>query len=281
MSALGLGAGKIGDLALDDGAAGQLLNAALDCGITLIDTARGYGASEDRIGRHLAHRRRDFVLSTKIGYGIAGHDDWTGSCITAGVDAALERLRTDFIDIVHLHSCPIEVLAHGDVVAALQRAVAAGKVRVAAYSGDNAALDWAIASGCFGSVQTSINLFDQRVLGGGLAAADSRQLGVIAKRPIANAPWRFADRPIGDYCETYWQRMRAMNIDPRELSWDELALRFTAFLPGVSSCIVGTHDIEHLRKNARLLERGALPESVVNELRAAFVRCDDNWIGQT
>ena len=278
--ALGFGAGHIGDLALDEHAAGELLNAALDAGITLMDTARGYGASEERIGRHLAHRRDEFVLSTKVGYGIPGFDDWTGPCITAGIDTALGLLRTDRIDVAHLHTCTLDVLERGEVIDALDAAVAAGKVRVAAYSGDNAELEWAVASGRFGSVQTSVNLFDQRVIDRGLAGARSRGLGVIAKRPVANAPWRFAERPVGDYCEPYWERMQAMQLDPCGLEWQELALRFAAFQPGVGSVIVGTRSVGHLRRNAELIERGPLPDEQVAAIRASFAASDDGWTGQ-
>src|SRR5205823_2689981 len=171
----------------DEGEAGRLLHGALDLGVTLFDTARSYGLSEERIGRHLAGRRHEVVLSTKIGYGIPGYDDWTGPVITAGVEAALGRLRTDRIDVVHLHSCPLAVLERGEVVAALRAAVAAGKVRVAAYSGDNAPLDWAVASGAFGSVETSVNLVDQRAIERSLPSAGERGLGVIAKRPAFRA----------------------------------------------------------------------------------------------
>ena len=278
--ALGFGAGHIGDLALDEHAAGELLNAALDAGITLMDTARGYGASEERIGRHLAHRRDEFVLSTKVGYGIPGFEDWTGPCITAGIDTALGLLRTDRIDVAHLHTCTLDVLERGEVIDALDAAVAAGKVRVAAYSGDNAELEWAVASGRFGSVQTSVNLFDQRVIDRGLAGARSRDLGVIAKRPVANAPWRFEARPTGDYCEPYWERMQAMQLDPRGLEWQELALRFAAFQPGVGSVIVGTRSVGHLRRNAELLERGPLQDEQVAAIRASFAASDDGWTGQ-
>src|SRR5947199_5465691 len=161
---LGFGAGHVGDPALDETEVGRLLNGALDLGVTLIDTARSYGLSEERIGRHLAGRRDEFVLSTKVGYGIPGHDDCTGPVIAAGADAALGRLRTDRIDIVHLHSCPLAVLERCEVTAALQAAVAAGKARVGAFSGDNEPLDWAVASGAFGSIETSVNLVDQRAL---------------------------------------------------------------------------------------------------------------------
>ena len=76
VSALGLGAGHIGDPELDEARVGVLLNSALDMGITLIDTARSYGLSEERIGRHIARRRPQFILSTKVGYGMSGHKDW-------------------------------------------------------------------------------------------------------------------------------------------------------------------------------------------------------------
>ncbi len=282
VSALGLGTGQIGDGKLSEQEVSVLLNEALDAGITLFDTARGYNLSEERIGRHLGQRRSEFVLSTKIGYDIPGHTDWTGPIITAGIEAALQKLQTDYIDIVHLHSCSVEILEQGEVITALQRAVQAGKVRVAAYSGDNEPLEWAVehAPQFFQSIETSINFCDQRVIEHQLLKAHQKNLGVIAKRPIANAPWRFARQPIGDYSEEYWLRWKAMQPDARGLDWTELALRFTAFLPGVSSCIVGTASLEHLRYNLKLLEAGPLPPDHVTELRQAFLQHDQNWVGQ-
>jgi aryl-alcohol dehydrogenase-like predicted oxidoreductase len=283
VSALGLGAGRIGSDELDEADVGRLLDAAIDAGITLFDTARSYGLSEERIGRHLGHlghRRDALVLSTKGGYGIPGYADWTGPCITAGIDAALARLRTDRIDIFHLHSCPLETLERGEVIAALDQAVRAGKIRVAAYSGDAAPLAWAVRSGRFGSVETSVNLCDQRGIDGDLPIAAARGLGVIGKRPLANAPWRFAERPVGDYAEVYWERLGAMGLDPGELAWDELALRFAAFQPGVSASIVGTASVEHLRKNAAQIARGPLPTATAQAIRAAFLHHDRDWIGQ-
>jgi aryl-alcohol dehydrogenase-like predicted oxidoreductase len=281
VSPLGFGAGHIGDPAMGEAEVAALLGAALDAGIRLVDTARGYGLSEERIGRHLAHRRNEFVLSTKVGYDVPGYENWTGPCITAGIDAALDRLGTDRIDIVHLHSCPLDVLERGEVTGALLRAVAAGKVLVAAYSGDNEPLEWAAASRRFSSLQTSVNLFDQRAIDRGIATARERGLGVIAKRPVANAPWRFAKRPAGDYCEPYWVRMQAMGLDPGGMDWQEYALRFAAFLPGVHTCIVGTRNVEHLRRNAEIVARGPLPEDETAAIREAFARNDDGWVGET
>jgi aryl-alcohol dehydrogenase-like predicted oxidoreductase len=302
VSALGLGAGQVGTASLSEDAAAALLNGALDAGITLIDTAKGYGLSEERIGKHISHRRDLFVLSSKCGYGVPGVPDWTGPCITAGIDAALRVLRTDRIDIMHLHSCPIEVLKQGDVVNALGRARDAGKIRCAAYSGENEALQWAAASGQFQSLQTSVNICDQRSLRDVLPGAAKSGLGVIAKRPIANGFWRHAARPMGNYCETYWKRAKEMGLaggtgaagapDADRVTWgnapsisggtawDEFALRFSAFAPGVCTVIVGTASLEHLRHNAEVIGRGPLTVSVVDAMTARFDQYGKAWPGE-
>jgi aryl-alcohol dehydrogenase-like predicted oxidoreductase len=280
VSALGFGAGQIGDARLPEREVEVLLNAALDQGMTLIDTARGYGLSEERIGKYLSHRRAEFVLSTKVGYDIPGYADWTYDCIIAGIDSALQRLQTDVIDIVHLHSCPIETLRDGAVLDALDEARRGGKIRVAAYSGENDALDFAIASSRFQSIETSINLCDQRGIDRALPRTIALRLGVIAKRPVANAPWRFAQRPIGDYAEEYWLRWRTMNIDPRGFDWQELACRFAAYLPGVHSCITGTTNLDHLRRTAEFVAKGPLPDDLIDVIRQTFKTHDQDWTGQ-
>ncbi len=280
VSALGLGAGHIGGDEIDDAGADALLGAALEAGITLLDTARSYGRSEARIGRFLAGRRDRAVIATKGGYGIDGVPDWTAACIVAGVDAALGVLRTDRVDVFLLHSCPVSTLARGDVIDALERAVRAGKVRVMGYSGEGEALAWAVRSGRFGAIETSVSLCDQRVIDEVLPAAAAAGMGVIAKRPLANAPWRFAERPSGDYAETYWERLRAMAIDPGGLPWDELAVRFAAFQPGVSAAIVGTRQAGHLQRALRGVAAGHLPEAQAQALREAFRRSDRDWVGQ-
>jgi aryl-alcohol dehydrogenase-like predicted oxidoreductase len=280
VSALGFGAGHIGEPRLSEQDVARLLGAALDAGITLFDTARSYGLSEERLGRHLGARRAEVVLSTKCGYGIEGIQDWTGPCVTAGIDAALRLLRTDRIDIMHLHSCPPPVLQRDDIREALARAVRQGKIQVAAYSGDNEPLERAIRSGAFGSVQASINLCDQRALAYTLPEAQRRGVGFIAKRPLANAPWRFQERPAAQDIAEYWDRLRAMALDPMGMGWDELALRFSAFTPGVSSCIVGTSRPEHLLACVRILDKGPLPVEVLDRVRGAFLTRGALWPGQ-
>jgi aryl-alcohol dehydrogenase-like predicted oxidoreductase len=281
--ALGLGAGPLGDPALDEAEAEALVLGAIDLGVTLVDTARSYGRSEERLGRILGARRalRDRVIvSTKVGYGIDGVADWTGEAVRRGVDEALVRLRTEWLDVVHLHSCPAAVLTGTDVVAALEQAVRAGKVRVAAYSGDNADLDVALSLGVFGAIQTSFNLCDQRSASA-IGRARRAGVAVIAKRPVANAPWRFDRRPCGDECEPYWVRWRGLGLDPGELPWDELAIRFAAHYPGVTTAIVGTRRLDHLRRNASLVDRGPLPEDRFRAIRARFEERGHGWPGRT
>ena len=76
VSAIGLGAGQVGERDVDGARAERLLRGAFDLGVTLVDTALSYGSSEERIGRHLADRRDVFVLSSKGGSGVDGHEDW-------------------------------------------------------------------------------------------------------------------------------------------------------------------------------------------------------------
>ncbi len=279
VSAIGFGAGHIGDYKSDEKEVEQLLNTAVDMGIILFDTARGYGASEERIGKYLSKRRSEIVLSTKVGYSIPGFDDWTYDCIIAGVDAALKLLRTDYIDIVHLHTCPVSVLKDTGVIDALEKTKEMGKIKVAAYSGDNENITYAVETGRFGSIQTSINIADQKNLNRLLPTAKEKGLGVIAKRPAANSPWRFSEQPVGNYAEQYWLRLKKMNLLQRE-GLQETALRFAAYTWGVDTIIVGTGNIKHLEENIRIVEKGPLPTEEYNNIRDLFLDNDKNWIGQ-
>lgn len=279
VSVVGFGAGQIGDRTHSEKEAENLLNHVLDSGINLIDTARSYGASEERIGKYLSHRRDEFFISTKVGYGVDGVSDWSFAAVTMGVEEALIKMKTDRIDIVHLHSCPIETLLRGEVVEALENLVAQGKVKVAAYSGENEALKYAVASGKFGGVQASVNIFDQRVIDGTLLDAKKNGVGVMAKRPTGNAPWRFFERPVGHYCEEYWKRMKRMNLQLM-LDWQETALRFTAYAEGVCSIITGTTNIPHLDENIKIVSRGPLPDKCYSGIKNSFRCNDDNWRGQ-
>ena len=280
VSALGFGAGHIGYDGVTERDAHALLDRALDLGINFIDTARGYGLSEERIGRWLPAHRDEVVLSTKVGYGVEGARDWSAAAVTGGVDEALRTLGTDVLDVVFLHSCPLEVLERGEAAQALLSCVDAGKVRVPGYSGENEALAWAAGAGVFGAVQSSVNLADQRSLREVLPEASRRGLGIVAKRPLANAPWRHSERPVGVYGETYWLRLRELGLEPESDDWQGTALRFSAFTPGVSTAIVGTSRTANLEAAAAAVARGPLPVTERARWENAFAPRAGVWPGE-
>jgi aryl-alcohol dehydrogenase-like predicted oxidoreductase len=255
----------------DESAVGALLNGVIDSGINLVDTARGYGRSEARIGRHLAHRRHEFVLSTKFGYGVDGVADWTFDCVRLGVDRALQSMRTDWIDIGHLHSCPLHILERGEVQQALADAVKAGKLRVAAYSGENAELAHALADSRLGSVQCSVSLTDQANLSQ-LQTAQGQ--GVLVKRALSGLAWARPTRPNGDgeRCEgQYFDRWQAMQLPnalgPLDMPWAEVSLRFAAHQTGVSSVLIGTKNLANLQSAVDAVNRGPLPLAIQTAIK--------------
>jgi len=271
---LGFGAMHFDGIESED-EVGRLLNGALDLGLNLVDTARGYGRSEERIGRHLSARRQDFVLSTKFGYGVEGVPDWTYDCVKQGVERALKLLRTDVIDIGHLHSCPLHILERGEVTQALADCVRAGKLRVAAYSGENAELAHALADERFGSVQCSLSLVDRAN-----AARLPSPKGVLVKRALAGLAWARAQRP-DDFCEgQYWDRWQALALPDFGLAWPDVALRFAAFQPGVSSLLLGTRSLANLRSAQQALAAGALPAELLRAVQQNWDRAGGpGWPG--
>lgn len=281
ISILGYGAGHIGGDNRTDKEIEILLNQIIDNGINFIDTARGYGNSEERIGKLISNRRSEYVLSTKVGYGIEGIEDWTYECVVEGVNRALKVMKTDYIDVVHLHSCDINILKKGEVIDALIDSQKEGKIRLKAYSGENEALEYALNTNVFEVIQTSVNLFDQRGINQYIPKALEKNIGVIAKRPIANAPWKYEERPYNNYCEEYWVRMKKMNLNlEKNFNMNEIALRFAAYTKGITTCIAGSTNIEHILQNIKYIEKGELEEEIYKIIIEKFNENYDNWVGQ-
>ncbi|MEZ6046734.1 MAG: aldo/keto reductase [Planctomycetaceae bacterium] len=111
--------------------ASKLLNGVLDLGIGYIDTAPAYGLSEERIGNAIAHRRSEYILSTKVGEQFINGEssyDFSAASVHASLDRSLKLLKTDYLDIVLIHSPAndVEVQQETDVVQVLQERKAKG-----------------------------------------------------------------------------------------------------------------------------------------------------------
>lgn len=284
-SVLGLGGAEIGYQRVSPAAAARLIHAALDAGLNVIDTAECYDDSEALIGRALAGRRQDVLLFTKVGHPHGwGRGDWRPASILASVERSLERLRTDRLDLVQLHSCDERVLKRGAAIEALEAARARGLTRYVGYSGDGAAARYAVECGRFDTLQISVNIADQAAIDEVLPLARAAGLGVIAKRPLANAVWARRRRPDSYYAD-YWERLRGLDYDFLRRPMDEavgIALRFTLTVPGVHTAIVGTARPERWPQNAALVAAGPLPPGEFEAIRArwrAVARPD--WVGQT
>lgn len=298
VSRLGFGGANIGMLDTDEKTVGELLNLLLDSGVNVIDTAALYAESEIKISRTVGHRRDQLVLISKCGTPLDEIDapQFSPKLITHTVDRALCRLRTDHLDVMLLHTCDLETLKRGDALAALTKARDAGKVRFVGYSGDNEDVAYAAALPEIDVIETSVSMCDQANIHGVLPLTRERNLGVIAKRPIANAAWRSPQQQQGmyeKYAGTYRQRLSAMNITPGELGfdgdpqtlWPEIALRFTLAQRGVHTAIIGMTNIARARANIAAVGKDPLPDDVVAKIIEAFNRAQEQagerWSGQT
>ncbi|MBI2965192.1 MAG: aldo/keto reductase [Chloroflexi bacterium] len=291
VSRLGLGLSETGfNLPQDQIAqATRVLNDALDGGVNFLVSAECYGLSEEQIGVAVSHRRNEYVLATKCGHFMPRGQgpDWTRELILEQIDRSLKKMKTDHVDLLQLHSCSVEVLEKGEVTRALQDIRKAGKTRFIGYSGDNANAEWAVNSGLFDTLQTSFNLVDQKARKTLFPDAEKRGMGVIVKRPIANAAWGAAADPrpyqhLPSYTEEYFRRAQSMQAegpipgDPGDRIL--LAIGFTFAHPEVDVAIVGTQRPEHLRSNIEMVsKRPPLSTDAVKALHDRYDRVSGNW----
>ena len=212
----------------DDKEAAKLLNGLLDLGIQTIDTAPSYGSSEKMIGRMIAHRRHEFVLSTKVGETFeSGRStyDFSDDAVRRSIHASLRRLRTDVLDIAMIHSDghDLRVLKETDVVATLCSLRESGTVRAIGLSGKTvegarAALSWADL------IMVEYHLRD-RSHEAVMAQANNTGVGVLVKKGLASG-----------------------HLSPHE------AIPFIFRNRSVASLVVGTLSLAHLRENMCLAE---------------------------
>ncbi len=287
VSVLGFGGAELGfDSGVTDERAAGVLLPAIDAGLNVIDTASAYLASEQLLGRVLQGRRDDLLLFSKCGATDGfSRSDWSEKGIRAQLEQSLRALKTDHLDLLQLHSCGIDVLERGEAITVLEKLRAEGKTRFIGYSGDGEKAVWAVKSGRFDALQTSINVADQRVLEEALPLAAAANMGVIAKRPVANVAWRHGDGgPNDGYHSVYWKRLQALDFDFTRGPLSEAvetALRFTVFQPGLSTAIVGTSSPGRWAENAKSVAKGPLPAELMASIRARWKeRAGSDWTGQ-
>lgn len=287
VSCLGFGGAEIGFEGASQDTVDRILGEALEQGLNAIDTAECYVNSEELIGKTLGKRRSDFFLFTKCGH--SGSDfkpAWGKQQIIDSLERSLKNLQTDCVDLLQLHSCSADILEKGEVVEALQEIKKAGKTRYIGYSGDSTDALAAIRMDVFDVLQTSVSVFDQECLTLTLPEARKRDMGVIAKRPIGNAVWRYDKKPANAYHQEYWERMRKLSYDFTAgqdigTTAGAIALRFTYSVPGVHTMIVGTQTPGRWRENAQLLDRGELSESEFKAITDKWKAvAPATWVGQ-
>jgi aryl-alcohol dehydrogenase-like predicted oxidoreductase len=293
VSPLGFGAAPIGYLKTEQQRVTTILNLLLDNGVNLIDTAASYQGSEELIAAAIGHRRNEYILVSKCGGKVpqAQGEPWSAELIRNTIDASLRRLNTDRIDVMLLHSCDLQTRQKGEALGALVAARNAGKIRFAGYSGDNQTVAFAAQQPDIAVIETSINIVDQANIDIALPQARQHNVGVLAKRPIANSAWRSPDSFSGiytQYVKPYIERFQQLHLTPQQLSfnnnndWPEIALRFTLSQPGLHTAIIGTTNPQNARANLTAANKGPLPPQTLQKIRTAFqTAAANNWPGLT
>lgn len=200
VSVVGLGTNNFG-MKLDLAQCRAVVDAALDQGITLFDTADSYGDSEERLGELLQGRRDDVVIATKFGNDVRhrGQDngaDWgaRGSrrYIRRAVEGSLRRLRTDWIDLYQLHR-PDPLTPIEETLSALDDLVHEGKVRYLGHSNfkgwQAADAEWVARSQHltrFVSAQNEYNLLRREVEVDLVPALEHYRVGLLPFFPLAS-----------------------------------------------------------------------------------------------
>jgi aryl-alcohol dehydrogenase-like predicted oxidoreductase len=208
----------------------QLLASAQSYGINLLDTAPAYGSSEERLGKLLKNQRQQWVLSTKVGEEFIDGEsvyDFSAAHIRHSIERSLQRLHTDYLDIVLIHSNgeDTKVIAENPVFETLAELKTAGKIRAFGMStktvaGGMQAVD---AADVVMVMHNPVYTEEQSVI----AYAHQQQKGIFIKKAFASG-----------------HLQKIPGTDPVKES-----LRFIFQEPGVSSVIVGTLNPEHLRHN--------------------------------
>lgn len=278
-SVAGLGCNNFGQR-IDKDESAAVLSAALDEGITFLDTADIYGGSEEVLGALLYGMRDKVILATKFGANVHGlhGPDWgaRGSrrYIRRSVEDSLRRLRTDWIDLYQIHF-PDPATPVAETLETLDDLVRDGKVRYVGCSNFSAAqiIDAAWESRTRGlvgfiSAQNEYSLLNRGLESEVAGASDKFGLGIIPFYPLANGLLtgkyaRNAAPPAGSRIEAWRMTdlLTPASFDlieklsrfarDRQLSVVDVAIGALAAQPGVCSVIAGATTPDQVRQNAK------------------------------
>jgi aryl-alcohol dehydrogenase-like predicted oxidoreductase len=268
--------------------AGRLLNAVLDGGINLIDTSPDYGRSEELIGAYVGHRRDEFFLASKCGCPINAPaaapppypHDYSEQNVRADVEQSLRRLRTDRLDLVQVHMSPsTRTMAEGHTVETLTELQAEGKIRFIGMSGILPDLPDHIAMGVFDAFQIPYSAVqrDHEEL---IAEAAAKGAGTLirggAARGAASEEKNWRNGPLTQapgVGQRNWETSGIEDLlNEAGMSKMEFILRFTLSHPGLSTTIVGTSSVDHLKGNIAVAEKGPLPADLYEEAQKRLPR---------
>ena len=274
VSVVGLGCNNFGSR-IDTEAARAVVDAAIDAGVTLFDTADVYGnrgGSETILGELLAGRRDEVVLAMKFGHPMDDGTDARGSrsYIRRAVEASLRRLRTDRIDLYQYHR-PDGVTPIEETLEALSELVSEGKVR---EIGSSNLAAWQVADAewtsrtrglaRFISAQNEYSLLDRGVEAELVPACEQFGIGVLPYFPLASGLLtgkyrRGEPAPAGTRLASRSQALADADFDRIEAlesfasqagrSLLEVAVGGLAARPAVSSVIAGATTAEQVRAN--------------------------------
>jgi len=240
VSAIGFGGIKLPEVSPDD--ASELLNRALDLGINFFDTARGYGDSEEKIGRSISSRRDEFYISTKST--AVDADD-----MRRDIETSLRNLRTDHIDLYLCHNLRQpeiydRVMGPGGALEALKKARDEGLIRHIGFSSHRflETMERGILSGEFEAIMVSYNMLndeltEERII----PLAHEKDLGVIAMKPLAGGALGSPPRELKAGSGGF-----NIKVNARE------ALRFVLSNRAVSTAIPGMRNLRELEENVEV-----------------------------
>ena len=303
VSAIGFGAWAIGADwgTVDDAESLRALHGAADAGVTLIDTADVYGdgRSEKVIGQFLRERSGErFFVATKMGRRVPlDLAQYTPEAFRAWTDRSRDNLRVDRLDLVQLHCLPTDIYYHPETFAALDGLVAAGAIANYGVSVERVeeALK-AIEYPGVASVQIIFNMLRQRPADYFLAEAKRRDVGVLARVPMASGlltgkmskQTTFAasdHRSYNRHGESFDVGETFAGVDydaglafveelrglvAADATMAQMALRWILMFDGVTAAIPGAKSPEQARANAAAADLAAISPATLDRIRVMY-----------